>query len=121
MAPKKKRSSPNRIRADRVLEELARVAYANCGDYSTWGPDGVELKNSQELTEEQTAAVAEVSQTTTRYGGTVRIKYHDKIRALELLSKHLGMFADKIQVEHSGEMTLQAQVRAALLERETAE
>ena len=121
MAPKNKRSSQHRIRADRVLQELARVAYANCRDYLTWGPDGVELKNSQELTEEQTAAVAEISQTRTQYGGTVRIKYHDKVRALELLSKHLGMFADKIQVEHSGEMTLQAQVRAALLERETLE
>ena len=40
-----------------------------------------------------------------------------RVSALNLLGKHLGMFADKMQVEHSGEMNLQAQVRAVLLER----
>ena len=40
-----------------------------------------------------------------------------RVSALNLLGKHLGMFVDKMQVEHSGEMNLQAQVRAVLLER----
>lgn len=41
-----------------------------------------------------------------------------RVSALNLLGKHLGMFADKMQVEHSGETNLQAQVRAVLLERQ---
>jgi phage terminase small subunit len=39
-------------------------------------------------------------------------------KALELLGKHLGMFTEKVQVAHSGEMSMTAQVRAVLLERE---
>ena len=33
----------------------------------------------------------------------MRIKFHDKTKALDSLGKHLGMFTDKVQVEHVGE------------------
>ncbi len=40
-----------------------------------------------------------------------------RIKALELLGKHLGMFTDRVQMELSGDVNLRAEVRSALLER----
>ena len=56
---------------------------------------GLRLRPSFELTPDQAAMVAEVSETTSQNGGSLRLKIHDKVRALELLGKHLGMFTEK--------------------------
>jgi phage terminase small subunit len=45
----------------------------------------------------------------TQYGTNIKFKLHDKLRALELLGKHLGMFVERhagpeggpIPVEHT--------------------
>jgi phage terminase small subunit len=61
----------------------------------TWGPLGVTLKPSSELTPEQSAAVEEVTETVTKDGGTVKIKLHSKTKAIELGAKILKMVSDK--------------------------
>ena len=38
------RSQRMRLDADRVLAELARIAFADIGNLADWGPDGVTLK-----------------------------------------------------------------------------
>lgn len=91
-AAKAKRAQRVEISADRVLSELAKIAFADPRDLMKWGEGGVTLRDSAELTEEQAASVAEVSETTTKDGGSIRLKKYDKLKALELLGKHLGMF-----------------------------
>jgi phage terminase small subunit len=83
------------VTVDRIVAELAKIAFANAHDFFEWGPDGVTVRPSDELTEDQRAVVCEVSQTKTLEGGTIRVKLSDKQAALEKLGKHLGMFADK--------------------------
>ena len=83
----------------RVLEELCRIAFADPRDLMRWGPDGVELRPSDELDAAQAAAVDEVSE---GRGGVIRLKKHDKVKALELLGRHLGLFADRLHAEVSG-------------------
>lgn len=80
------------ITAERILEEYARIAFANSGDFFTWTEGAVELVPSDDLTDEQKAAVAEVSQTVTENGGSIKLKLHDKLKALEALAKHLNLF-----------------------------
>ena len=82
------------IDADMVVQELAKVGFANAGDYFDWGPGGIKVRDKADLTPEQQAAVAEVSETTTKDGGTVRVKLHNKLDALEKLGRHLGMWKD---------------------------
>lgn len=94
----KEREKRTEITQDRVLAELALIAFGRQSDLMTWGPAGVVLKDSEQLTGDATAMVAEVSETVTLAGGTVKIKTHDKVRALELVGKHLGMFANKLEV-----------------------
>ncbi len=88
------RSKRTEITADMVVRELAAIAFGAATDACTWGPGGVKLKSSEDLTGEQHAAIAEISETTTKDGGSLRLKRHDKVKALELLGKHLGMFRD---------------------------
>lgn len=97
-----KRAQRVEITADRVVAELAKIAFADPRDLMEWGPDGVKLKASVDLTEEQAASVAEVSETTTKDGGSLKLKKHDKVKALELLGRHMGMFKDKVENEISG-------------------
>lgn len=97
-----KRAQRVEITADRVVAELAKIAFADPRDLMEWGPDGVKLKASADLTEEQAASVAEVSETTTKDGGSLKLKKHDKVKALELLGRHIGMFKDKVENEISG-------------------
>lgn len=80
------------ITAERVLNEYAKIAFSNMRAYSTWGPSGIELRDSEELTDDEAAAVAQMSQTITKDGGSLKFKLHDKLQALKDLAQHLGLF-----------------------------
>lgn len=86
-----RRLAKHEIRADRVLAELSRVAYSDMRDYAEWGPAGVTLKLSSELSDLAAVAIAEVSETTTKDGGSIKFKLHDKLGALVGLAKHLRL------------------------------
>lgn len=86
------RQSRTEVTQDRVVKELARIAFGDPRAVMTWGPDGVKLKDSTTLNDDVAALVAEISETVTEHGGTLRIKTNDKLRALELLGKHVGAF-----------------------------
>lgn len=103
----KDREIRTEITQDMVVRELAAIAFSNGADYSkvvtkqsvddmgnaVEYPD-VELKNTDELTAQQKKAIAGIKQT--KFG--ISVETCDKVKALELLGKHLGMFKDKIEV-----------------------
>ena len=77
------------ITQDRVLQELAAIAFARGTDYASVSPGGVvHIKPTDELNDTQKAAVLSIKETQ----NGVEIKLADKVRALELLGKHQGLF-----------------------------
>jgi phage terminase small subunit len=92
------RSRRTGITQDRVLRELAKVAFVNPTDVINM--DEATLRG--DANRDDTAAIAsvKVKRIPTDDGEIVEreIKTYDKIRALELLGKHLGMFTDKLNV-----------------------
>ncbi|MDU4939606.1 MAG: terminase small subunit [Clostridium sp.] len=105
------------ITQDMVLEEIAKIAFANGTDFAKvvtksfmkpvlddeGNPTGeekeifykdVEIEDTENIPEEKRKAIAAIKQT--KYG--IAIESCDKVRALELLGKHLGMFKDKVEV-----------------------
>lgn len=110
-----KRATRTEVTADRVIAELARIAFSDLRDVARWNEDALSLIDSESLTEDAARALREVVATTsqTEHGTTNRlhVKQHDKLKALELLGKHLGMFSAKLDVSVSGGLTLTALAR----------
>lgn len=85
------------ITQERVLLELKRLAFSDPRSVATWGPNGVELRDSKKLTDDEAASLAEVSEKTGQFGSSMSFKMHDKKAALESLAKHLGLTPDKVE------------------------
>lgn len=112
------RSERTEITQDMVLRELAIIAFSNAADYAnvvekqamaevegTMIPLLDEEGNPQmyrtvepvltaDLTEDQKKALAVIKKGRDGF----EIKPYDKVRALELLGKHLGMFTEKVDL-----------------------
>lgn len=78
------------ITQERAAQMLSLLAATDARDYFEWGPDGVKIKPSAELTAAQAYGVVEVSQTVTKDGGTIRVKLADKLTALRDLARLRG-------------------------------
>ena len=78
------------ITQETVLQELAAIAFANGTDFVTvTGAGLLDVKPTSQVSREKLPAIAGI-----KYSQTgIEIKLHDKVRALELLGKHLGVFA----------------------------
>jgi phage terminase small subunit len=88
------RSERTKITLDRVLEELALIAFSDMRDFVTWGPNGVRLKASDELPEKVARCVSELAESPGKYGSSIRLKLHDKLAALDKLARHIGFFGE---------------------------
>lgn len=87
------------VNADRVVRELAKIAFVNA-------PNAVNLNDAtvrKDADPNDTAAIASVKVKTIPTEGGLgverEIRFADKTRALELLGKHLGMFTDKVAID----------------------
>lgn len=82
------------VTAERVMHELARIAFANATDV-------VDAKSGNVRPDADRDDTAAIQSVRVRAGESPEheIKFCDKIRALELLGKHLGMFAESVKID----------------------
>ena len=108
----KARSERTQITQDMVLNELAKIGFADIRKVVTWGDTelraqtgqdggtivepyhGLQLVASEKVDDSTAAAIAEISQG--KEG--LKVKFHDKKGALVDIGRHLGMFRDKMEV-----------------------
>ena len=95
-----KRSEKTEITAERVLGEIAKLAFFNRADVQD--EDGNTLPLN-EWSRDQLAALQEVTESTIIVGKrrsvtTTKTKVADKKASLELLGRHLKLFTDKIDL-----------------------
>lgn len=88
------RQKRTEITQDRVLQELAAIAFAKATDYAEVKDECVKIKDTKDLDEQQVRAIAGIKEG--KFG--IEVKLNDKEKALELLGRHLGMFKDKVEV-----------------------
>ena len=88
------RQKRTEITQDRVLQELAAIAFAKATDYAEVTDECVKIKDTKDLDEQQIRAIAGIKDG--KCG--IEVKLNDKEKALELLGRHLGMFKDKVEV-----------------------
>lgn len=93
------RSRRTGINQDRVIQEIAKLAFLNPVDVIDMDEATVKGKANRD----DTACIASVKvKTIPNDDGAIterEVKTYDKLKALELLGKHLGMFTDKLKVE----------------------
>lgn len=115
-----KRTEKAGVTADRVLLELAMIAYSDLRNVIDIDAEGrVKVRPLDSLPLEVTRAISEITQTSSEYfdedagepgsGGRVveklrlGVKQHSKIEALKLLMKYLGLEAPTtVKNEHTG-------------------
>jgi phage terminase small subunit len=87
------RSRRLEVKADRVLLDVAAMAYSNIDDFATWSDFSVHMKPCADVTRIQKASIKSLNPKFDREGNAlgVHITLHDKPRAAELLMRHLGM------------------------------
>lgn len=76
------------ITADRVLQELAAIAFADASEYQTVEGDELVLLDSVRIPADKRRAIQGYKRG--KFGPEVVLA--DKMKALELIGKHLGMF-----------------------------
>lgn len=91
-----------KITQDMVIKELAAIGFANCTDFLTVSADGhIYIKPTEQIPPEKLPAIANIKYSAN--GLSIELKLYDKVRALELLGKHLGLFDNRDPADDRGE------------------
>ena len=88
----------------RVLEELAGIAFANLSDHIAVENGQLVVRSTEDLAKKQLAAVASIEKS----AGGIKVKLYDKLKALELLGKYLGLFDGSGETAQSDNVLLEA-------------
>lgn len=106
-----KRAQKLDISAEKILAEIAKVAFL---DPRKFYDDNGNLKDVPSLDDDTAVSLAGLEvyeeyagrgEDREAIGQTKKVKFVDKLRALELYGRYLKLFTDK--VEHSGKVTLE--------------
>lgn len=99
------------ISADRILREVAKIAFSNIGDYVRITAEGEPYVDLSDVNSDQLAAVAEVTVEDFKDGRgdeardvkRVKFKLHDKLNGLDKLMRYRGLYApEKLEVTGKG-------------------
>lgn len=94
------------LSVEKVLRELSLVAFADMGDYMKIREDGTAILDWSRMPEGGTKVVGQIEQEVILTGDPndsmpvqkTKFKLHDKLKALEMLGRHLKMFVDKQEI-----------------------
>jgi phage terminase small subunit len=112
----KAREKRTEITQDRVLNELAKIAFADMKDYLEYRTDKtvisyddngepiIDYTKIVDLIDSRYTDTSVIQEISISKDGVFRFKLYDKQKALVDIGKHLGIFADKL--EHSGNIEM---------------
>ncbi len=98
------------VTAEWIIERLKLIAGADLADMLVIYEDGTGMPDLNKLTPGLRAALSGIE--TDKFGDVVKmkVKLSDKLKAIEMLARHLGMFNDKLEI--AGELSLEERLMA---------
>lgn len=99
------RSKRTGINADRIIQELAKLAFVNPTDVINMESASIKSDASRDDTAAIASVKVKMTQSDDGYIMEREVKTYDKIRALELLGKHVGLYTDKQDINLNSQVT----------------
>lgn len=100
------RSKRTRVTADRVVEEIAKIAFHNVKELLDYFDGNVLFHDLDNMEFPEIIKTIKVKEITNRKGERIgkiaEIIVHDKIKALELLGKHTAIFTENLNLMTNG-------------------
>ena len=103
------------ITPKKVVEELAAIGFARATNFLRVSEGELIVCDTDTLSKADRAAIASIE----RSSNGIKLKYYDKMKALELLGKYMGMFDGKDDAEENRNNLLEAILAATQEEVET--
>lgn len=75
----------------RIILELQMIAFGDIKDLAEWDRWSMKWKESKDLGD-KSKLIQEITETTTQFGGSRKIKLYDKLKAMEMLLRYYGVF-----------------------------
>ena len=92
------------ITPKKVVEELAAIGFARATNFLRVSEGELTVCDTDTLSKVDRAAIASIE----RSGNGIKLKFYDKMKALELLGKYMGMFEGKDDGEENHNNLLEA-------------
>ena len=80
-----------KITPKQVVEELAAIGFARATNFLCVSDGELTIRSTDSLSKADQAAIASIERSSTG----IRVKFYDKMKALDLLGKYMGMFEGK--------------------------
>jgi len=93
-----KREKRLEVTADKVINELAKLAFSNLPEMIAAMGDEISLIGLKKLNTNQKAALLEVTETEVDGVISRKLKLHPKIKPLEMLGKRLKLWSDDAEI-----------------------
>ena len=103
------------ITPKKVVEELAAIGFARAANFLRVSEGELIVCDTDTLSKADRAAIASIE----RSSNGIKLKFYDKMKALELLGKYMGMFDGKDDAEENRNNLLEAILAATQEEVET--
>lgn len=107
------RSQRTGVNSERVVQELARIAFLNVSDAVDIKTGKVKLDASKEDLAAITSLKVKQMAGQDWDGEEREVKFADKLKALELLGRHCGLWKDKTEVSGAVQVVVQYEYKSA--------
>lgn len=90
-----KRTERTEITQDMVIQQLAKIAFHDFRDVVEWEGNKIRIRDSEEV---DGTIIQEIQESISEGSRNLKVKTNDRMKALDMLGRHLGMFVDKKEI-----------------------